>query len=104
MAKMYKLILPHGQKEITIGMQYGNITFQHGQVVPESPFIKLFPDFFFEIPEIPELKPMAEVLEKWKPVIESETPSPIAELTPSPEQPVKRKAGRPFGSTTKNRK
>jgi hypothetical protein len=111
MAKMYKLILPHGQKEITIGMNYGNVTFQDGQIMPESSTVKLFPDFFFEIPEVVEPKPVENLVEKWKefleaPVTENAKPVELLESqeTPFVEQPAKKKAGRPFGAKTLNRK
>ena len=82
---MYKLLLPHGKKEITIGMFYGNVTLQHGQIMPESDIVKMYPDFFYEMPEEPK-SVIEEIIQE---PIENKTPIEIVK----PEQ--KKKAGRP---------
>ena len=83
--KMYMVDAPQG--EITIGMQYGSVSFKNGQVMPESSMVKMYPQYFKEIPAVEKKK------------VETETET-VAELlktieTPKAEAPIKRKAGRP---------
>jgi hypothetical protein len=98
MAKMFKLLLPHGQQEITIGLQYGNVTLKHEQILPESDIVKLYPQFFFPILEetvTPVVEVAPEVIETQDIVRQMEVNKPIED-----EQP-KKKAGRPFGTKKK---
>lgn len=97
MAKMYKLMLPHGQKEITLAMPYGNVTFPNGQEMPDSDYVRVFKEFFVEIPQA---KP--SIIEQiGETGYEPFEPTSVVKEEIQQEQPVKRKPGRPFGTFKK---
>lgn len=108
--KKYKLILSNGQNEVTFGSPYGNTTFKNGEVVPESAFVKLYPNYFFPIPEVAKSSTLSDVmLGKVTPVIVEE---PTAEsiqkivqldtkISQNTTTTVKRKPGRPPKNTFK---
>lgn len=94
---MYRLVVPSGHEEITIGMQYGSVTFKNGQVMPDSEIVRLYPQYFFAIPEAePVVIVKEELVEKIEKVIEQPI-TDIVELIESIEttKPVEVKVEAP---------
>lgn len=45
------IVTLRGQKEITLGMQFGSINLTHGDIVYDSAVVRQFPQYFTPIPE-----------------------------------------------------
>jgi len=45
------VITPKGKGTITIGLAYGTATFNHGDIMENDDIAKMFPQYFFPVPE-----------------------------------------------------
>jgi hypothetical protein len=99
----FRLVTPNGQAEITLSSPYGSNTLKNGLILPDSPFVRSYPEYFHAIPEIkpvlvPAIKNVSDVslAEKWSEVLKSASNTDAkADLRESVETPVKRNPGRP---------
>jgi hypothetical protein len=100
----YKLIIPSGQPEITIGMPTGSVTLKNGQILPESNMVLSFPHLFKKVVDLQTIAPsiVSEIDKKVDEFVEKnvEPKKSVMDLlrevaTPKIEDTTKRKAGRP---------